>query len=194
MNIINLWPNLCRAYEIAKLGGHSITVVFDSEYQQAPEDYKSIKDFYSDVVFSSAGDIYVKIYKPSNYNVKAGETKKDIDARVNAAAKINTPTERNNITASDQLLKTAVERMDFSVGEIELIHKLSATIARAGLYKQVMIEHLAEAIQYRCYKSERGYINAEDSSVSFGPNIKISKLDIYSEDIKAAINYLNSLL
>ena len=50
-NLVGLWANLSRAYEMALLGKFSIQIIFDKEYIQGFDDYESIKSFYKDVLF-----------------------------------------------------------------------------------------------------------------------------------------------
>jgi hypothetical protein len=62
-NLVGIWVNLSRAYEIALLGNFKIQIVFNKEYKQGFEDYDNIKSFYNEVDFVKEGDLIIEIYK-----------------------------------------------------------------------------------------------------------------------------------
>ena len=110
-NLVGLWANLSRAYEIALLGDFKIQIVFDKEYKQGFEDYENIKSFYDEVDFVKEGDLIVEIYKPDyNQKTEVFETKEDIKSRVEKALKNKKPDLFKN-GSCDALLKTATDRL-----------------------------------------------------------------------------------
>jgi hypothetical protein len=191
-NIVMLWCNLSRVYEIAKLGNHSIRVVFDPEYIEGFDDYKAIKKFYSDVKFSSTGDIICEITKPYDYNDSRGETKADIRIRVEQAKLYITP-EYIKTDAIKTLMKTAINRLQMSLQDTQQVEAIAMTIAQLANTETVRIEHIAEAIQYRACREDIA-ITAENKSIQFGRNITIGLTEKNPTDIEQAIEYLQSIL
>lgn len=201
-NLIPLWPNLSRAYEIAKTGGFSITITFtmNSEYPQAFEDYKKIKEFYSDVSFIENGDIFLEIVKPhpNLYKMNRYETLEDINERVRTSKMNKTPSPILDSTC-EALLTMAIQRMNFSSHDVDVIKKLAAIIAQMDNSDLIYSYHVSEAIHYRFKTSEEKYIIAENSLLKFGNNITINMVGVTSnyedtDNIKNAIKYLKKLL
>ncbi len=198
-NLVGLWPNLSRAYEIALLGKFSIKIVFDKEYIQGFDDYESIKSFYKDVLFCKDGDITVGIYKPDySQNRIKYETLEDIFGRVNQAKNNSLPTDFIN-DSCNALLKTATERLGFSFSKREKVIEIAKIIAQLDNSKVIEAQHMAEAIQYNYVAIQYNCVGdtvciAEDKSISFGYGITIAKSEIDTQDIYNAINYLKSLL
>lgn len=196
-NIIGLWTNLSRVYEIAKLGGLSIRVVFDKDYINGFKDYELIKAFYKDVNFSIDGDIVFELTAPeiSSYPSRKNqfETLEDIEKRIEKA--------KNNILPSEfsgdschTLLKTAINRMNFSLSDTEKVKEIAGIIAKLDGTVRIQVEHIAEAVQYRCLLGEGNYCNAENKSILFGSGIEIALTELDPTDIEKAIEYLQSLI
>lgn len=190
-NLVGLWVNLSRAYEIALLGNYSIQVAFDKEYKQGFEDYEQIKLFYKGVDFVKDGDLIVEIYKPE-YNDKINyETRSDIISRVNSVRQMPIPKHFSS-GACDSLLKTATERLDFSLKTTEKVKKISSTIAQLAKSETIRPEHVAEAIQYNTSYAD-DICNAESKSIFFGKGIEIALHELDHSDIQNAVEYLKSL-
>jgi len=194
-NIVGLWCNLFRAIEIAKIGGYSISVHFDQDYKNGFDDYKSIKSFCKGWFdnFVSDGDMKIEIVKPQSYERKGKwETLEDISTRIERSLQFQKP-ELKLCDASEALLKTAIERLDLSLSQVEKIKKIAVTIAQMDLSKTTQVQHIAESIQYSFVYNDTGY-NAESKSKMFGDMIQIKLGEIDSDTIKSAIDYLNRLL
>lgn len=191
-NLVGLWANLSRAYEIALLGNFKIQIVFDKEYKQGFEDYENIKSFYDEVDFVKEGDLIVKIYKP-DYNQKTEifETKEDIKSRVEKALKNKKPDLFRN-DSCDALLKTATNRLGFTLQKREKVIEISKIIAQLDNSITIKPQHIAEAIQYKYYVYTQ--CNAETKSISFGDGIQIALYNLDYTDIENAINYLSGLV
>lgn len=192
-NLVGLWPNLSRAYEIALAGKFTIQCVFEKEYTAGFEDYKKIKSFFDGVDFVSDGNLIVELYKPSvNKPHHEFETLKDIIARVYDVKDNVTPFVFDNEHAANALLKTAVERLSLSISKRNNILKVAGVIARLDKCDKIRTEHLAEAINYNHVYLDQ-VCNAESEYIEFGPGIKISLHSLHAYDINAAIEYLKSL-
>lgn len=194
-NIVSLWCNLFRAIEIAKTGGYSISIHFDQDYKNGFDDYKSIKSFckgwFDD--FVSDGDMKIKIVKPQSYDRKGKlETLEDISTRVEKYLQFQEP-EIKLHTSSEYLLKTATQKLDLSLLQVEKIKQIAVTIAQMDFSKTVKLQHIAESIQYSFVYNDIGY-NAESEYKMFGDMIQIKLGEIDSDIIKSAIEYLNGLL
>lgn len=191
-NLIGLWVNVSRAYEIALLGNFSIQIVFEKEYTEGFSDYEKIKSFYKGVDFVKNGDLIVEISKP-DYSIKTErcETIDDIKARVRDAKAHVTPTEFAN-NSCDALLKNATNRLSFSLETREKTIEISQVIAQLDGAKKINAWHMVEAIQYKCY--DHTLCNAEERTVNFGKGIKIALHELDVTDIENAIKYLKGVI
>ena len=193
VDIVELWANLARAYEVALLGNFSIRVVLAPEYPQGHTDYKDAKAFYRNVQFSSDGDLTILLHRP-DYNQamrrRGSETLKDIEDRVEEARKNMIPTDLDGESCI-ALLENATEKQNLSYRTRRRILKIAGVIAQLEGSKLVKVHHLAEAIQYAT--SYRNTRDAEDAFIYFGPGIRIAITRLEEEDITNAINALQSL-
>lgn len=196
-NIIGLWVNLSRVYEIAKLGGLSIKVVFDKEYINGFNDYELIKAFYKDVKFCSDGDIIFELTAPeiSMYPPRKNqfETLEDIEKRIEKAKANILPSEFLGDSCYS-LLKTAVKKLDFSLSDTEKVKEMAGIIAQLDGTKKIQVEHITEAVQYKALLSYGNYCNAENKSILFGTGIEIALTELDSTDVEKAIEYLQNLI
>lgn len=189
-NLVGLWVNLSRAYEVALLGNLSIQVVFQKDYQNGFDDYKQIKSFYKGVNFVEDGDLIVEIHKP-DYNDRINyETLQDIQKRVEAAKSRELPQEFSS-TSCDELLKTGTNRLNYSYTRREKVIEVSKVIAKLEGKPKIEPQHLAEAIQYSFF--DETCCNAENETINFGQGIQIALSEIDFEDIDKAISYLQGL-
>ncbi|MFA7628737.1 MAG: hypothetical protein WCY37_05030 [Candidatus Dojkabacteria bacterium] len=199
-NLTGLWPNLSRAYEVAKLGGLTITITYPRhDYVGAEEDYQRIKEYYKDVEFVADGDIWIKIYKPRSYEDTGYEGLNVIHERVKAAMSNQVP-ERTD-SSSEELLKSGIQRLNFSVKSVEIIRKVSAIIAQLEGCDTINAHCMAEAMNYMInFNHEDTLVLAETNTLKFGDYISIKQDGINSmyadeeKNIKKAIEYLKSLL
>lgn len=195
-NLVGLWGNLSRMYEVAKLGGFSLRVVYLKEYLEGNDDYNQIKSFYSDVKFSSEGDLVCEITKPYSYVQKrAFETLSNINDRVVKAASNVRPTAYQS-DSCEALIKVVSTRLNLSLTDVEKIHAISSVIAQLDGSDTIKCEHCAEAIMYlaKCNVDDMNCVEAENNVMNFGGNIKINVTEINTEHVEAAIEYLKTLL
>jgi len=197
-NLVPLWPNLSRAYEIALLGNFSITIFYYKDYIASASDYNDIKSFFNDVRFEKEGDLIIDIEQPDPKIVvskRKYETLEEIRARVEKAKNNFLPTEYNS--ATEQLLMTAIQKMKLSVNKKDKTENLAAIIAKLDGSKTILIEHMAEAINYS-YSGKGVFgekvVNAEANTIHFGSGISISLHDHYHVDVENAIKFLLELI
>jgi hypothetical protein len=198
MNLIGVFPNLSRAYEIALLGGHSITVKYTADlfkYPKADEDYLAIKQYFNGVSFVADGDIWIEILNPKDYNRgEYSETLQDIHNRVNKA-KDNPEPFQDYCEAGKELLKNTTSKLNFSLKDVQTIKKLSSTIAKLDGETSILTHRVAEAILYRIKKYwEHEVVVAENNTTQFGDKICIKRGEIHFEDAEKAINYLKKFV
>jgi hypothetical protein len=199
-SIIGLWPNLDRAIEIAGVGDYSIEVIFNvDDYPAGVDDYKTIKEFYSELTYTipfvaQDGDLTVEIVCPYDYEqLKHRFQLDDVERKINNAKLSNVfPTEFSH-SACNTLLKTAKDKLNLSLKQVEHIKKVAATIARLELSPKIDTVHVAEAIQYNVPPmNELAYCRPEANEIQFGA-IKYAKDKLTVDDIDNAINYLTNL-
>jgi hypothetical protein len=199
INPIGVWPNLSRAYEIAKLGNFGITITYQQhgDYLQVSDDYETIKKFYSDVKFVPDGEIWLELTPPKDYTRGNGcETLADIHARVEKA-KGNLKPVKYEGEACMELLKNATDKLHFSAKDIDIINEVAEVIAQLDGENMVYAHHVAEAIQYRIkYGFEDNLMIADNSIMYFGKYIQINRAGLKSmwsdeeENIKEARYFL----
>ena len=192
--IIQLWSNLSRVYEIAKLGNFSLRVAYQTDYIAGKDDYAEIKEFYSDANFSAKGDLIVEITAPYSYEPKVqGETLEDIHQRVEKAKTNILPTEYNS-DSCETLLNVAANRLNFSMKDVKLVKKIAGVIAQLDNSDKIKVEHIAEASQYRAFMKPDIAVIAESNTMKFGKHILIDICDIDPDDAKKAIAYLKKVV
>lgn len=193
-NFTYLFVSLFRAIEIAKLGDLSISVVFDTQYQKGGEDYKAIKEFTKGWFdnYKPNGDLRVEMYQPTSYIVKkSGETLETIQQRIDKAKQLPTPQNTLN-EPSEHLLKTATNRLNLSINEVNHIVKISQVIAQLNLHNKIEVEDIAEAIHY--FMPIENKITPENNSINFGEMIEFKLGDINSLNANEAIQYLTQYI
>lgn len=157
INLIGVSANVARAYEIAQVGGHSISFAYfsdkdDTERTVNPKDIKLMLNFYG-LTASIDGDLIVEVIRPTFDDILAAksgrfETLDEIMERVNKAKAFpRPPLDLNSVCMS--LFKIAYERLGLSLYEVEIINRVAQTIAQMAFCKEIKPEHVAEAIQYR---------------------------------------------
>jgi hypothetical protein len=169
-NIIGIWPNLFRAIEVAKTGNFSISVWFDKqEYPNAESDYQTIKDFCKGWFdnFSKKGNINIELTKPPASffaNEHHFETIADIEKRIVKSKQFLLPIWKPDV-GTKSLLKNAIEKLDLSLLQIDLIEKISVVIAQMDFSNTVNACHVAEAIQYSHVWDKENKTNFENKAM-----------------------------
>ena len=195
-NLLSLWPNLTRAYEIAFLGEHTIQIVFDDNYEAGYKDFELIKEFFTGVEFVSDGDLIVELSKPTKKEYENSESLKDLHLRVLGVSDKNPIVWEYNKKTEDiskTLLDVADERLDFSIDEKAMIFVIARTIARLEGSEFIETNHIAEAINYKI-RNANAIHNAVVDNINFGGEIIISKGNLNPIHVSKAIDYLKSLI
>jgi len=193
VNLIPLWPNLARAYEIAKLGMLKIKVVFQPDYVEGLQDYAAIKKFYTGVTFCNDAEITVEITKPESYAPKASaRTLEDVFADLARINHIKMPTEFES-SACKLFLDNAIKKLHLSLTAHRNIMQVAGVIAILEGCMKIRPEHIAEAVQYNAIDYSGGVVEAEAGYIRFG-GISIPITEVVADDVKDAIAYLRETL
>jgi hypothetical protein len=147
LNIIALYPNLARAVEIALVAKVNISIYADKEYKTAKEDMMAITQYYGQDILRQGNNpyMYVQIHKPINIFAR-GETLKDIQDRIKALLLTEVKSDLNDSCRA--LLKSAWDRINLSLPDINNILHISRAIAFLDKSKEIKVEHVAEATMY----------------------------------------------
>lgn len=195
-NIIGMWHILDRAIEVAKTGGHTLSVFFREEYTNGFDDYQTIKKFYRDWFdgFAEKGDMSVEVCKPE-YGTPS-ETLGAIAARVKRAAG-NKDVDAALDGTCKTILRTAIRMEIMSVAQVHTAQNVAKTIAKMSGSPRIKAEHIAEAIQYCSgynIKARPRMYNAESGAIMFGGSITVKPGRPEKGHIVAAIQYLQDML
>jgi len=162
-NELNGQENLLRAYEIC-LTGKFLMKLFSFGTDENHVDKTQI-DRYNEMlegtttIITDKADILIEIVKPSInslLSVRKQETIEDIKNRVKGYPHSKP---QQNISpelcdSSQALLKTAYNRLGLMPYEVQIIIEVAQTIAMMDGENKILVQHLAEAIQYRSIDKE----------------------------------------
>jgi hypothetical protein len=147
---LSVYPNLSRAYEVARNGKFRIQLTADIDiYPNFIHDLPLIKRFYKDVNFISPGHLVVDLWPPNYENATSNraESMHNLNKRIYRYKETVTNDRLNE--ASRQLMKTATERVGLTLLDLELIPTIAKVIANMEYSSLIETNHIAEAIQYR---------------------------------------------
>ena len=159
-NPIVFASNLARAYEIARCGGHSIQVVLgenQDEQSLTKRDLEYILEYFN-LQQTGDADMFVELTKPDARSILLSlsassrhETIADINQRIDAFLLQGEGEPFSNVLSKNcqQLMETAITRLDFDLSDTEKALHVAQTIARMSGASALAAEHVAEAIQYR---------------------------------------------
>ena len=155
--------NAMRAYEIAKCGNHNMLLLTNKiEDGGVDKSQLNLLRNYFNSLFdpNKPVDIYIEVVRP-DFNTIVGNYKGETIDQVNErikAFKRNPPIITHACigvnNSIDSLIKTAYERLGLCPYEIQIILDVATTIAKIDKSKEVKVEHIAEAIQYRSIQKE----------------------------------------
>lgn len=150
-NLIALAVNISRAYEIAKVGNHTVKIVANE--LACKQDIDLLNEFYGFKEVHNPDLVMELAYGTQDvlncFKTNGCETLQDINKRlpgtlIEVSDTLDTP--------SFTLLKTAIQRLQLGVNDVVIIHKVAKTIASLAESNKIKAEHIAEAIQYRPIK------------------------------------------
>jgi hypothetical protein len=150
-NLVALAVNLCRVFEIATIGKHTVKII-PSEHC-SPQDIDLLYDYYG-FNQSETPDMLVELMYSTNdvlnvFKSSGCETLEQIKERL----PVQVPFVADILdSVSMQLLKTAIDRLKLGANDVIKIHALAKTIAQLAACDKIKVEHVAEAIQYRSVK------------------------------------------
>ena len=115
--------NIRRVLEIAKAGNYTIELLIEEGTNPPIDLIQDLLDFKS---------------------VKNGDIRIDVPELIFSQVEINIPN-----TAAKTLLKTAYEKLNLNLVDVNLIINIADTIRLLDEGKEIEASHIAEAIQYR---------------------------------------------
>lgn len=158
---VKLSVQLARAMEVAILGKHRISIYANlKDYPTAKNDVRTALTSYSNInndraiTVDNNAELMIEVVKPSFTQLFSQyETLKEIGDRITVARKNQKPSQDipNN---AKQLLKTAYERLNLGVNQIDHIVNVASTIAQMEGKDKIETVHIAEAIQYQAIDLE----------------------------------------
>lgn len=155
INYIQLYPNLQRLYEVARVGQFRVHLFKSNDTK--PADHTIVERFFhfdQDGAFETPlgypnGMLYAEMTPPDfPYPIRSTETLVESNERIRKAkTRIAT---HDLSTGALTLVKSAFTKLDLTLEQLETIMKTAEAIAQLDNSPKVKIEHYAEAIQYQC--------------------------------------------
>jgi hypothetical protein len=145
-----------RVMEIAMVQNHKILMLpyIDSDYNNIAEVNEVQNRFKDYINFTpSLQSIKIKYNRIESNRIldkRKWESFEDILERVNEAKKIIDSVSFDLNETCNQLLKTAIERLDFNVIDTDYIINVARSIASLDNEATIKAHHIAEAISYNC--------------------------------------------
>lgn len=197
--LFNHFSHLLRAIQIAIVGNFKVAVFADlNEYSTCMSDFEIIRSWlypYFDG-FASNGEIHIELTKPYSTELLSVDrlSDQDLSSIIDAQSKAESVflVNYNRTDSINLLLKTAVNKLNLSIQDMQFITKIAKAIAKLDSSKTVNIAHVAEAIQYRSISEGFNLLNP---TIKFGDHITINRgVKIESEEAVKAIEYLNKFI
>jgi predicted ATPase with chaperone activity len=148
--------NFNRVLEIAMVQNHSVLVLpyIDNDYNNIVE-VNEVQNRFKDYIdftpsLQSIKIEYNKIEASNILYTGLRESFKDILERVNKAKKIIDNVSFKLNETCNQLLKSAIERLDFNTIDTKYVIDVARSISALDNETTIKVQHIAEAIQYNC--------------------------------------------
>ncbi len=152
--------SLKRAWEIARVGGHSMHMFTNHPAAiRYIQDARPLLHDVSQVFNPYDADLIIEV-SPPDYAayVKAqrtAESYNDSFTRIVDAGQLPLGAVEFEYTPTfDAFLKVAQSRLELRADQLDKIQKVAISIARLSLSRKVLIEHLSEAVHYQAFDRE----------------------------------------
>lgn len=152
-----LWPNICRALEVAAVADLPVSIHYDARaYPNGARDAKGLAKEWPEVRFVPYGALRLCLTQPDSSELASTERLRVMSAAALAGAAVRIEFAKTsklepsaaNSSGALALLETAIERLGLSAADVANVRKIETVIARLGGHADAQIEHLAEAIMY----------------------------------------------
>lgn len=197
--VTNCYLHLVRAFEVAAICGYKINILAENSYANnyvgVKDDYEVIKSTFGPQYFSPDGEIYIQIYKPHPTQVINDLLPGDLERSFKRIEMVRSMELPNNEldSSSEHLLKVAIERVNLTLNDVDQVNRMAQVIAAMDGKKTIGAQHVAEAIHYKCGKTDTDVYSVENSTLRFGNSISIG-MDADHYELELALEYIQNKL
>jgi hypothetical protein len=190
---LNPWVNLERAYEVALLGGYTVTPVSNEPIY---EDFNTFAKPTLQGILHENGDMFVELSPLQRDNLDIEVSFHVNMEKIEALKNTPNPDEYVDEKKCMGFLKTIQERMNFSEVQLKRIEKIAATIAKLDDSKAIELNHIAEAIHYQMViNKDTEYYNLLEPDHIYIEGVKIPKKLLNSHyELSQLIEKLNEYI
>lgn len=160
-NLVTIAPNIGRIYEIAKAGNFKVKLITSNEPPIDSKDVELFNNFYGFDPDEKNPDILAQLcFHHSDIlnaiaTTRKSETIQDIHNRIAQFDFKELTVDRTIKSTCRNLLNNALEKLSLGLHDTLKIIDIAEVIAKLSFSKEIKIEHIAEAIQYRSIKIDK---------------------------------------